>query len=70
MALSLDEFNQLPSAPENVIDMIDSLNALKAVHPEQRRSPEVKHAIAELECLIRNAGVKLLRVRDDSVRKG
>jgi hypothetical protein len=56
--------------PENVIDIITYVNALKAAYPDQSLPPEVKHAIAELECLIRNAGVSLPRIRDDFVRKG
>jgi hypothetical protein len=70
MAESIDGVKRFPAKPRHFIDIIYSLEALKAAQPEQSRSPEMKAAIAELERLLGNAAFRLQSIRRGFVRIG
>jgi hypothetical protein len=63
MAEPIDGVKRFPAMSSHFIDIIHSLEALKAAQPEQRQSPEMKAAIAELERLLGNAKIRLQSIR-------
>jgi hypothetical protein len=68
MAKRRDRVTRLSAATNDFIDLIQSIEALKAVHPERSRSPEVTAAIAELESLVESVAVRMNGIRRVDVR--
>jgi hypothetical protein len=68
MAEPINGVKRFPATPSHFIDIIYSLEALKAAEPEQSRSPEMTSAIAELERLLGNAKIRLQSIRRRFVR--
>jgi hypothetical protein len=68
MAEPKNGVKRFPAPPSHFIDIIHSLEALKAAQPEKRQSPETKAAIAELERLLGNAKIGLQSIRRRFVR--
>jgi hypothetical protein len=68
MAEPISGVTRFPLTPKHFVDLVCSLEALKAVHPERSRSSEVRAAIAELERLLGNATVRLQSIRNGDIR--